>query len=932
MDFDFSNKLNKKQIARLKKIGVRLAIFLGIIALILFVGVPILQWLTEYIWMDTLGFENVFMTILESKIILGVSGFIVFAVTMYVTLYFIRKAYINHFDTRQMVSIVANKKSSNLLMIGIALLFGFIGSAIVKGIGWEPALKVMNYESFNQTDPHFGLDVSFYMFVLPFIKFILFVLLGLAVFYLLVGLGAYSVFQLYKRSRLAQFHLGAILAVIGLILAGIHVLAPYETLLTNYVNIFQKSVVHGMSYTDKLVNIPKAYILAGVALLGSIWMIISIYRGKLEAMLIPIVLYVLLVVLGQGASFVVQNFIVSPNEFAREEPYLQHNLDFTRAAYGLEAIEVKEHPGNDSLSEELIENNALTLDNVRLNDSRPLLDIYNQIQTIRTYYRFNDMDIDRYKVDGKYEQVFVGARELSMDDLPDQAQTWVNRNLRYTHGYGVAMSHVNDVTSQGQPEYMIKDLPPEGDIDIERPQIYFGEEEYPDVIVGTKVDEFDYPTGDANETHRFEESTGVPLKGLNKLLFAIDAASVRMFVSDQLTDESQLLKNRNIMDRVNEIAPFFDYDDDPYIVVRDDGSLTWIIDAYVTGERYPYAEAHDQNENYIRNSVKVAIDAYSGEVDYYIADEEDPLLQTYKNMFPTLFTEDVPDDITEHFRYPQKLFKVQSSMYGTYHMSNLEVFYNREDYWQTPTEKYFDEDVDMEPYYITMKLPENDHEEFILMQPYTPKKRQNMISWMGVRNDGDHYGELFVYTFPKQKNIYGPQQIENRINQDTYISQQLNLWSQGGSEVIRGNLLAIPIEDTILYVEPVYIESSNETSLPEVKQVIMAYGEHIVMEETFDESLESILKLVEKKGGGISQDPDEVEDGEGVEDPSDGSGDKMDAENDESSEELPILDADETLTEISALFEAYKEALADGGWEEAAEIMTEIETRLQLSE
>lgn len=931
MNVDLSEFFSKKQIARLKKTAIWLSILFLFIFIIFFAGLPILNWLTDYIWMETLGFEQVFMKILESKVILGGAGFILFAITMYFTLFFIRKSYLNHFDARQVVSVVENGKISNLIMIAVAFFFGLIGSAITQGFGWEPALKLLNYVPFNQVDPHFGFDISFYMFVLPFIKFILHVLLGLVIFYLLIGIGAYSVFQMYRRSRLAQFHLGFLFVCIGLILAGIHVLAPYETLLTNHVNIFQTSVVHGMSYTDKLINIPKAYILAAAALIGSIWMIVSVYRGKLEAMLIPIVLYVLLVVLGQGASVLVQNFIVSPNEFSKERPYLQHNLDFTRAAYGLDDINVQEHPVNDSLSTELIEDNQLTLNNVRLNDSRPLLDIYNQLQTIRTYYRFNDMDIDRYEVDGEYEQVFVGARELSMDNLPEQAQTWVNQNLRYTHGYGVAMSHVNKVTSQGQPEYMIKDLPPQGVLDVTRPQIYFGEEAYPDVIVSTKVDEFDYPTGDANETHRFEETTGVPLTGWKKLLFAIDAASVRMFVSDQLTDESQLLKTRNIMDRINEIAPFLDYDDDPYVVVRDDGTLTWIIDAYVNAENYPYAEPHQRNQSYIRNSVKVAVDAYSGEVNYYIADAEDPLLQTYQNMFPTLFTEEIPEDIQTHFRYPVDLFKIQAEMYGTYHMSNLEVFYNREDYWQPPTEKYFDQDIEMEPYYITMKLPENDFEEFVLMVPYTPKNRQNMIAWIGVRNDGEHYGEKFVYQFPKQKNVYGPQQIENRINQDTYISQQLNLWSQGGSEVIRGHLLAIPIEDTILYVEPIYIESSNETSLPEVKQVVMAYEDHIVMEESFEKSLEKILDLVESGAPPSFTPGDDVEQGDTGIDPEETEDDEV-TEEDPPATDLPILDADELLTEVSTLFESYKEALSAGEWEKAAEIMTEIETMLETIE
>src|SRR5699024_6265477 len=307
-------------------------------------------------------------------------------------------------------------------------------------------------------------------------------------------------------------------------------------------------------------------------------------------------------------------------------PYLEHNLEFTRVAYGLDEIDIKENPGNMSLDDDMIERNELTLDNVRLNDSRPLLDIYNQLQTFRTYYKFNDMDIDRYEIDGEYEQVFIGARELSTDDLPEQAQTWVNKNLRYTHGYGVAMSYVNKVTKQGQPEYMLNNIPVEGDINVEKPQIYFGEEPYPNVIVNSKVDEFDYPTGDENETNRYEGELGVPLKGLNKWLFAIKEGSIRMLVSDQLTKESQLLKTRNIKERVNEVAPFFTYDEDPYIFVRDDGSLEWMIDGYVSAEGYPYSEAYSGNNNYIRNSVKATIDAYTGEVNFYVVDPDDPII------------------------------------------------------------------------------------------------------------------------------------------------------------------------------------------------------------------------------------------------------------------------------------------------------------------
>src|SRR5699024_8288535 len=459
------------------------------------------------------------------------------------------------------------------------------------------------------------------------------------------------------------------------------------------------------------------------------------------------------------------------------------------------------------------------------------------------------------------------------------------------------------------------------------PQVYFGEENYPNVIVNSKVDEFDYPTGEENATNRYEEVAGIPLTTLNKFLFAINEKSFRFLVSDQITDESQLLQTRNIKERVKRIAPFFTYDDDPYIFIREDGSLSWMIDAYVKGSNYSYSEAYNGSTNYLRNSVKVVIDAYTGEVDFYVVEDE-PLIRTYQNIFPELFTTEIPEDVKSHFRYPVDLFNIQAAMYGTYHMSNLEVFYNREDFWQFPTEKYCNKDIEMDPYYITMKLPEYDEEEFILMLPYTPKNRQNMISWMGVRNDGDHYGEMFVYRFPKQKNIYGRQQIENRINQNSYSSQQLSLWSQCGSEVIRGNLLVIPNEDTVLYVEPVYIESANETSLPEVKQVIMAYDDYIVMEETFDKSLEKILDFVDAgieppSNAGDLEDLEELEEPEDLEEleeptPDDG----------ETKEPAPILDAEESLKELGTLFDAYQDALSAGDWVKAGEIMEEIEKHL----
>ena len=918
---DNNNKfMSDKAMEKLVQFGKRFSTLIIAVVLLLVLGFVGFDIATKYIWMDTLEFSKVYTTILYSKITLGVVGFVLFFILSFITFYWIRLSYTKQFSPAQLPTVIANKRYAYMLTALASIIIGITGSLIVEGIGWERALKFIHHTSFGTTDPFFNMDISFYIFQLPFIEFILYTLLNLLFFFLLIQIGAYSVFNMYRISRYAQIHLATTFGFLGIVLALIHFIGRYDTLLSNQVNLFQKSVVHGLSYTDKLVNLPKAYVLAGIVLLLTIWVVVSLFRGNVSSSIKPLLIYVAMLVLFQVASIVVQNYVVSPNEYAKEEPFLQHNLDFTRAAYGLDDIEVKENPGNSSLSEAMLERNQLTLDNVRLNDSRPLLDIYNQLQTFRTYYKFNDMDIDRYEIDGEYEQVFIGARELSTQNLPEQAQTWVNKNLRYTHGYGIAMSHVNKVTKQGQPEYMMRNIPIEGMLDVERPQIYFGEEKYPNVIVNSKVDEFDYPTGDENATNRYEGESGVPLQGLNRFLFSLKEGSFRMFVSDQLTEESQLLQIRNINDRIREIAPFFTYDDDPYIFVRDDGSLAWMIDAYLTAEKHPYSEAYNGNNNYIRNSVKVVVDAYTGEVDFYNVDPEDPLVQTYEKMFPTLFTEEIPEDVQAHFRYPVDMFKIQTAMYGTYHMSNLEVFYNREDFWEFPTEKYFNQDIEMDPYYITMKLPENDNEEFILMTPYTPKKRQNMISWIGVRNDGDHYGEIFVHRFPKQRNIYGPQQIENRINQDSVISQQLNLWSQGGSEVIRGNLLVIPIEDTVLYVEPVYIESSNETSLPEVKQVIMAYEDHIVMEETYEKALEKILDFTDPDAK-PSKDEDDSEEGT----------DETEAEMEEDPEDIeeqPMLTPEETLQHAGQLFEDYQEAMAEGDFAKAGEILEELEQEL----
>ncbi|MBM7569994.1 UPF0182 family protein [Aquibacillus albus] len=885
----------------IKKVTIFGTILMVLAVILIFSTNTIDQWL----WMKDLNYVSVFTTMFSVRIILMVIGFLINFVLCYIVLKNIQNIYVNQMEIKEMKNIPPFFINAGVFLF--SLLIGFTG--LTLGDRWEVVLKYWKHQPFHIQDPFFAKDVSFYLFELPFYQMVLNALSGSIFFMLFISVFAMGFVLYHQKNRMAQIQLMVLVGIFGVLLSIKQFLKPYETLSTDRVSGFHRSVVEGLSYTDDLINIPKAYIMGVFILIITIVVLYAIYQAKWRMIAISIASFVVVAIIGQLASVVVQQFIVSPNEFEKEKPYLEHNLNWSRQAYGLDDIESIEHPGSQTFDADMVERNQITIDNIRINDARPLNEVYNQKQTFRTYYQFNDMDIDRYEIDGKYQQVFIGARELNTSDLPDQAQTWINQKLRYTHGYGVAMSHVNTIDSQGQPDYLIENIPPQGALEVTRPELYFGEEDYGDVIVGTKVDEFDYPDGENNQSTRFEGDSGIPLTGMQKLFYAWKDKSLRLLVSGQLTDDSRYLRTRNIIDRVDRIAPFFEYEKDPYLVIRDDGTLVWVIDAYLSAENYPYSSSYENDRNYIRNSVKVTVDAYTGDVHFYVVEEDEALLKTYQNMLPDLFTTDIPEDIQKHFRYPERLFGIQAEKYGTYHMSNLEVFYNREDVWQIPTEKYYDNDITMEPYYLTMKLQEEEKEEFVLTMPFTPRNRQNMIAWMGVRNDGDNYGDIFVYRFPKQKNVYGPQQIENRINQDSVISQELNLWSQGGSRAIRGNLITIPIEDTVIYVEPIYIESNNETALPEVKRIVVAYDDYIVMERTIEAAFERLLEQVKS---GIPQVP--VDDADEVEDPDE------------------LLSAEEKLEELAELFKEYEDALAEREWEQAASILRQIENELDLEE
>jgi len=551
----------------------------------------------------------------------------------------------------------------------------------------------------------------------------------------------------------------------------------------------------------------------------------------------------------------VQQFKVLPNEIVLEKPYISNNIKFTRAAYGLGSVVEEEYNVNGKSQPGIIERNDLTLRNIRLLDHRPLKQTYEQLQEIRLYYSFSDVDIDRYIIDGKATEVMLSARELDITQLPGSARTWVNEHLLYTHGYGVTVSPVNKVTKTGQPEFIISDIPPksiEPSLNITRPEIYYGERTDNYVIVNSGTEEFDYPKGDKNKYTTYEGVGGVNIGSFfRKLLFALRFSDIKFILSNYILEESNLLFNRNIHDRVKTLAPFLIYDPDPYVVIID-GRLLWIQDAYTFTDKYPYSTPYG-SLNYLRNSVKVVIDAYNGDVTYYIIDDTDPIVKTYSNIFPELFKpiSQLPSGIKEHFRYPELLFSIQSDMYSAYHMEDPVVFYNKEDLWDIPFEIYgTGKEQLVDPYYVIIKLPDSEKEEFTLMMPFTPHKKDNMIGWLGAKSD-ENYGKLVLYKFSKDKLIYGPMQIEARIDQDASISQQLTLWGQQGSRVIRGNLLVIPIENSILYIEPLYI-LAEKSQLPELKRVLVSYGDKVVMKETLDDALFAVF------GEGSTYSSDEV--------------------------------------------------------------------------
>ena len=875
--------------------------FVGV--LLLWIGI---SFYPDWLWFENLGFSPVFWTMLLSKFGFGSMVWLLLVVIIGMNIYAANRlnppvGIRRDFKAASDYASQFGLSTATLKTLVIAfVLFSTFYIASKSATQWDLLLRYLYQQPFGSTDPVFNRDIGFYLFSLPFYIFIqnllliLFVVAALATMGWYLKNGALKIEGGFLQAQAAlttvpkitlsenvKKHLIFLGGIVVLLMTWSFRLKMFELLYSTQGPAF------GASYTDVHIRILAYKVIILVSIGFAAVLFINAFKLRAKIIWIGAAIWIgVVLVLGAGLPILVQKVIVKPNELTKETPYIAHNIDYTRKAYNLNKIKEVDFEVNDRLSAQDLKQHDVTIQNIRIWDERPLLQTYRQIQAIRLYYDFNNVDVDRYTINNQYRQIMLAARELVVDKLPPQADTWVNRHLTYTHGYGLAASPVNEVTSEGLPRLFIKDLPPsfEPDLRVMHPEIYYGEKTDGYVMVKTKAREFDYPKGDKNVYTTYQGKGGIHIKSFfRRLLFAVEFMDPQILFTTYLSPDSRIMFNRRINRRTNSIAPFLDYDNDPYLVLAG-GKLYWIQDAYTTSAMYPYSRRsrsafNKRQLNYVRNSVKVTIDAFNGDVVFYMIDDKDPIVKTYARIFPDLFKpfKEMPAELKGHIRYPKDLFEIQMETYTKYHMEDVQVFYNQEDLWQIPDEVYGESRQKMEPYYIIIKLPEEQKEEFFLMIPFTPSNKDNMIGWLAARCDLPNYGSLLVYKLPKEKLVYGPMQIEARVDQQTEISRELSLWGQRGSRVIRGNLLAIPVSDTFIYVEPVYLEAIQEesrmsptdtpqpgggakprqsgarvrprreeakaASLPELKRVIVAFSNRLVMEENLDKALSSILDV-----------------------------------------------------------------------------------------
>ncbi|MDD2334977.1 MAG: UPF0182 family protein [Geobacteraceae bacterium] len=731
------------------------------------------------------------------------------------------------------------------LLKPIALIAAFVLALFAGNWGalqWEKLLLYMNMLPVGTTDPILGKDIGFYLFSLPFLEILaafsrvttLFSILLVSAVYFVNGGIALTPSGAHVAPKIRK-HLALLAGFFLLTVSAGFYLDCFKLLFS------ETGAVYGAGYADVTARLLVYRILAVITPLAAVIVAAGVWKARWrQALLAPVIL---IAIYGIGIKVypgLLQKFKVAPNELALEMPYIEHGIKFTRLGYDLDKIETIPFDVDNKLNASDIAKNDLTIKNIRLWDHAPLLRTYSQLQQIRTYYKFHDVDNDRYLVNDQYTQVMLSPRELSYGDLP--SRNWINERLIFTHGNGLTFGPVSRISKEGLPEFFIKDIPAVSlaDITVSKPEIYYGELSNDYVIVKTRVPEFSYPTATGNINTTYNGKGGVPLDSMVKrALFAAYFRTEKIILSSDISNKSRILFYRNIVERVKTVAPFLLLDSDPYMVITKDGRLVWMIDAYTFSNNLPYSKPVSNGVNYMRNSVKIVVDAYDGTLDYYISDPKDPLVKVYARIFPKLFKpmEAMPDDLRSHVRYPHEFLRIQAAMFAAYHMTDPKVFYNKENLWEIPSLG----ENPMEPYYTIMKLPGEKKEEYILLLPFTPAKRDNLAAWLTARCDDPNYGKLLAYTFPRDRLIYGPKQIDARINQDSSISQQLTLWGQRGSEVIRGSMLVIPIEKSLLYVQPLYLAATDKIGLPELQRVIVAYRDEVVMENTLELALQKLF-------------------------------------------------------------------------------------------
>ncbi|MEK7633549.1 MAG: UPF0182 family protein [Patescibacteria group bacterium] len=834
----------------------------------------IISFVTDWWWFTEVGQTEVFIKPLITKIIIGLTTTIIAAFFLLTNFFLAVRSKTSWIALipEGLLGIPVSLDSRVLKKLGIIVsivLSLILGS--ITAVNWQEILKFFSSTPFGEFDPIFKKDIAFYIFSLPVFN------TGLGILRLLIIIsfissgaiyilkGSFNFTSLLDKFKLpglklsqkgqtepkAQLHLGILLFLFLITTAFGTYLSLFKLLST------QSGPIFGAAYTDIAIMVPILKISIGVTVLIAILTLFWGISGKFTPLIVAIFLYTVVGIVSALVPSLFQKLVVAPNELVKETPFIKNNIAATRKAYGLDKIEEREITADKPLTSSDIAANSLTVKNIRLWDREQLLSTFSQIQEIRTYYEFISVDNDRYMINDEIRQIMLSPRELASESLPNKS--WINEKLSFTHGYGVAAGPVNLVTAEGLPVLFIKDLPPKSEfkqLNINRPEIYYGEKTNDYVIANTKSKEFDYPKGDENVYTTYQGKGGVKIDSfLKRLFFAFKFNSLNLFLSNDVTTNSRILYHRNIKERVEKIVPFLTLDRDPYAVVANK-KIYWIYDAYTKTVNYPYSQPQTLNGesiNYIRNSVKIVIDAYDGSINFYQVDIKDPIIQTYAKIFPNLFQpmSKIPKSLLSHLRYPEDIFSIQTSVYMIYHMDQPQIFYNKEDQWEIPTiseeqkQDATSEVQQMAPRHMIMKLPDEKKEEYILMLPFTPRNKDNLSAWMVARNDGNNYGKLIVYRFPKQKLIYGPKQVIGRINQDAEVSRQISLWDQRGSQVIQGPLLVIPIEESLIYVRPLYLKAETG-KIPELKRVIVAYENKIAMEETLEAALSRIFGMAEK--------------------------------------------------------------------------------------